>query len=72
MKLPTNLLCVKSIITILITITFCILVFIYPDLYAENFKQIAVMIVSFYFAHQYDKINKNIDNSENKRGDKNE
>lgn len=50
-----SLLCVKSIVTILVTIALCVLTYIYPDLYAETFKTAVTMVVTFYFSHQANK-----------------
>lgn len=50
-----NLLCVKSIMTVSVTVTLCILTILYPDTYSEVFRNISVMIATFYFAHQTDK-----------------
>ena len=54
-----NLYCVKSIMTILITIALVILTFLYPDIYEETFKSSVTMIVTFYFSHQIEKRGKN-------------
>lgn len=50
-----GLLCVKSVMTIALTVMLCILVYMYPDSYAETFKSCIVMVVTFYFTHQIDK-----------------
>lgn len=50
-----GLLCVKSIMTIALTVMLCILVYLYPDSYAETFKSCIVMVVTFYFTHQMQK-----------------
>lgn len=50
-----RLLCVKSIMTIAITITLCVLTYFYPETYADVFKNVAVMVATFYFAHQNNK-----------------
>lgn len=52
------LLCVKSIITIIIVLAASILTFIYPDIMMDSFKSALVMVVTFYFAHQTDKVKK--------------
>ena len=48
----TSLLCVKSIMTIALTVMLCVMTYMYPDQYSETFKNCIVMIVTFYFAHQ--------------------
>lgn len=50
-----SLLCVKSIVTILVTMALCGLTFVYPDVYAETFKTAVTMVVTFYFSHQSQK-----------------
>lgn len=50
-----NFLCVKSLVTIAIVITFCILVITNPITYAETFKNAFFTIVSFYFGTQFQK-----------------
>lgn len=50
-----GLLCVKSVMTIALTVMLCILVYLYPDSYAETFKSCIVMVVTFYFTHQIEK-----------------
>ena len=64
-NIPTNLLCVKSIITIVISIAFSILCFLYPDDYTDTMKMIIVSVITFYFSHQTDKSNTN----KNKEGE---
>lgn len=69
-----NLMCVKSIVTICLTLALVAAVFIYPDVYEETFKNAVTMVVTFYFAHQFDKwqsqnmvVNKKEDDSDGKR-----
>lgn len=50
-----NLMCVKSVITILLISSLVVLSFIYPVEYAETLKSSVTMVVTFYFAHQTDK-----------------
>lgn len=50
-----NLLCVKSIITIALIITLCVLCVLYPDRYSETLKNAVTMVVTFYFSHQIEK-----------------
>lgn len=50
-----NLMCVKSVITILLISSLVVLSFLYPTEYAETLKSSVTMVVTFYFAHQSDK-----------------
>lgn len=50
-----NLMCVKSIVTIILTGALVVAVFMFPDTYEETFKNAVTMVVTFYFAHQSDK-----------------
>lgn len=50
-----SMMCVKSIMTILVTIMLCILTYVYPDNYSEVFKNVAIMVATFYFSHQTNK-----------------
>lgn len=50
-----NILCVKSIMTILITIMLCVMTYLYPESYSEVFKNVAIMVATFYFSHQISK-----------------
>lgn len=50
-----NLLCVKSIITIILCGAFSALCFIYPETYEETMKTVIVSVITFYFAHQIGK-----------------
>lgn len=58
-----NLINVKSIVTILLTIVFCILA-IKNIINAEQFLTIFTTIIAFYFGTQHEK--KNGENTENK------
>lgn len=55
MKQSQNLLCVKSIITIILCSAFSALCFLYPDTYEETMKTVIVSVITFYFAHQIGK-----------------
>lgn len=54
-----NLLCVKSIMTIMLTAMLCIMVYLHPDTYEEVFKNCCIMIVTWYFSYQSKKVNNN-------------
>lgn len=54
--MANNLKCVKSIITILFSIVFCVLTFMYPSVYGDTFKTVITTVITFYFAHQQNKI----------------
>lgn len=58
-----NLLCVKSIITVALILALCILCFIYPEQYSETLRNCVTMVVTFYFAHQQEKIAKGGNNN---------
>ena len=51
-----NLLTVKSIVTILLTIVFCVLA-LKSIINAEQFLTIFTVVISFYFGTQYEKKN---------------
>ena len=57
-----NLVCVKSIMTILLTAMLCVMVYMRPDDYGDVFKNIVVMVATFYFSYQGQKVRKEIDN----------
>lgn len=46
---------VKSVITILLTLSFCILSILDKDTYSETFKTVITTVITFYFAFQYKK-----------------
>ena len=50
-----NLFCVKSIVTILLTLAFVVLTFIHPDEYYDTMKTVFVTVITFYFSHQLGK-----------------
>lgn len=52
-KRLSNLLCVKSIITLALTITFCVLT-MYGSV-SEQFMNVYTMIITFYFVKQMEK-----------------
>ena len=51
-----GLLCVKSILTIVLSIGFVVLTFMYPDEYAETMKTVVTTVITFYFTHQINKM----------------
>ena len=53
--LLSNLLCVKSIMTIILSIGLCIFTYLYPNEMLDTFKSCVTMVVTFYFTHQLDK-----------------
>lgn len=57
-----NLVCVKSIMTILLTAMLCVMVYLRPDDYGDVFKNIVVMVATFYFSYQANKVRNEIDN----------
>lgn len=50
-----NLLCVKSIITIMLCAALVVCTFLFPELYVDTFKNAVTMIITFYFVHQDNK-----------------
>lgn len=54
----SSLLCVKSIMTLLVTAAFCALCFMYPETYTDTMKTVIVAVITFYFSHQIDKANR--------------
>lgn len=53
-----NLMCVKSILTLVLSAGFTALCFLYPEQYMDTMKTVIVAVITFYFSHQIDK-NKN-------------
>lgn len=51
-----NLLCVKSIMTLMITAMLCVMVYVRPDDYGEVFKNVAIMVATWYFSYQSRKV----------------
>lgn len=47
--------CVKSVITIMIVATFCILTLFNPDRFSTEFMCIASSVVTWYFSYQHQK-----------------
>ena len=63
----TNLMCVKSLLTIIFSIGAIVLTCLYPTEMLNTFQTCLTMIITFYFAHQYDKkLKENNDNNDNK------
>lgn len=58
-----NLACVKSIITLMLTLVFSILCFYRPDDYTDTMKSVITCVITFYFAHQIGKSTKGEDNN---------
>lgn len=56
-KRVANLLSVKSLVTIALTVTFCILT-VTGNL-PENFMNIYTMVITFYFVKQSEKVGEN-------------
>lgn len=54
-KAVKSMLCVKSIMTIIFSVMLCVMTYLYPDDYGDVFKNIAVMVATFYFSHQMEK-----------------
>lgn len=54
-----NLFCVKSILTIILSVGFTVLCFLYPETYSDTMKTIIVSVITFYFSHQIQKTNEN-------------
>ena len=53
----SNILCVKSILTIVLSLAFSILCFLYPADFTDTMKMVIVSVITFYFSHQTDKKN---------------
>lgn len=64
-----SLMCVKSIITVCVVTTLCVLTCMYPELYCDTFKSVVTMVATFYFTHQ---INKKEENTTKTIGDEND
>ena len=56
----SNILCVKSILTIVLSVAFSILCFLYPADFTDTMKMVIVSVITFYFSHQTDKKNSQI------------
>lgn len=57
----SNILCVKSILTIVLSVAFAVLCFIYPADFTDTMKMVIVSVITFYFSHQTDKKNAQTD-----------
>ena len=53
----SHILCVKSILTIVLSIAFSVLCFLYPADFTDTMKMVIVSVITFYFSHQTDKKN---------------
>ena len=56
----SNILCVKSILTIVLSVAFSVLCFLYPADFTDTMKMVIVSVITFYFSHQTDKKNSQI------------
>lgn len=50
-----SFLCVKSLLTMVLTATFCVLTVLYPETYSETMKTLISTVVAFYFGTQFQK-----------------
>ena len=55
MKFVHNLLCVKSIITVVLIATLATLAIMNPDEYKTTIENLTYIVVTFYFSHQTNK-----------------
>lgn len=55
MKFVHNLLCVKSIITVVLIATLATLAIMNPDEYKTTIENLTYIVVTFYFSHQSNK-----------------
>lgn len=62
-----NLMCVKSIITILLVLAVVCLAFIFPEQYSETMRNCCTMVVTFYFSHQQNKLERSEQNDRDRR-----
>ena len=62
-KRAANLFSVKSIVTIALTVIFAVLA-LRRDISGQNFLTIFLMVISFYFGTQSQKVQEAIDNKE--------
>ena len=58
LKKLANLLSVKSLVTIALTVTFCVLTI--QNAIPENFMNVYTMVVTFYFVKQLNQENDNV------------
>ena len=63
----SKLIDVKSIVTLMLTVVFCILA-VKDKISAEQFLTIFTVVISFYFGTQYQKEAKKIDENTDKQG----
>ena len=61
---------VKSIVTIALTVVFCVLA-IRRDVSVEHFLTVYSVVIAFYFGVQYEKHRNKVDEDEPKEGDTN-
>ena len=66
-----SLLCVKSIMTIALTVMLCVMVYRQPETYSETFRNCIIMVVTFYFAHQQEKGGKSDEDTEQRKAEAN-
>lgn len=66
-----SLLCVKSIMTIALTVMLCVMVYRQPETYSETFRNCIIMVVTFYFAHQTEKGGSNNEDAEQRKAEAN-
>lgn len=52
LKNKTVFLSLISVIALIITITFCVMVIIDSNTYGESFKNIALVVIGFFFNHE--------------------
>ena len=50
-----SFLCVKSLLTMVLTVTFCVLTVLHPETYSETMKTLITTVVAFYFGTQFQK-----------------
>lgn len=62
-----NLLCVKSIMTVILCIALVYLTIVYPEQYSDTFKSCVTMVVTFYFNYQQTK--KQLERNDSNEGD---
>lgn len=66
-----SLLCVKSIMTIALTVMLCVMVYRQPETYSETFRNCIIMVVTFYFAHQTEKGGRQDEDAEQRKTEAN-
>lgn len=60
-----GLLCVKSIMTIVLSIGLVYLTITNPETFGDTFKSCVTMVVTFYFTHQVNKSSESLSRNEN-------